>query len=88
MHGVVMRRLGLAVKTCDICERTDRDESIEFGGVNSLYIGTTIDTVRVNAQGVQHECPVTCDLCCDCIEKVNASIADHMKSEFGLTIRR
>ncbi len=83
------------MKTCDVCKRNDRDGEIAFGGVSSLWIGTTIDTCRVvmNTGGipgteVSYKSPVMCELCTDCIEKVNQSIAAHMKSEFGLEIRR
>ena len=83
------------MKTCDVCKRNDRDGEIEFGGVSSLWIGTTIDTVRVVTMSggipgteLTYESPVTCELCVDCIDKVNDSIAAHMEVTFGLVIRR
>lgn len=82
------------MKTCDVCKRNDRDEEIEFG-IQSLWIGTTIDTCRVVTDSggipgteVTYESAATCELCVDCIDKVNQSIAVHMESEFGLVIRR
>jgi hypothetical protein len=77
------------MKTCDVCGRNDRDGKIEFGGVSSLFIGTTIDTfpVAVSAEDT-YGFATPCELCGDCIEKVNRSLAGHLESEFGLVIRR
>jgi len=83
------------MKTCDVCKRTDRDAECDFGGISTVWIGTTIDTWRVvlNMEGipgtaVTHEAPVTCELCVNCLEKVNAAIAAHLQTEFGLMIRK
>ena len=71
------------MKTCDVCKRTDLE--VHDDVLKSVLIGTSIGVMTV---GVTNECPVECELCSDCILKVNDAIAGHLQATFGLRIRR
>ena len=92
------------MKTCDVCKRNNRSRQVktvedlqvaedyqytDVPNIESVYIGTSIDVRHVQSLSpTSHESPVVCELCLDCIEKVNASIADHLREQFGLVIRK
>ena len=62
------------MKTCDICKRKSTDlASGDLFGIASVTIGTSIDVARVGRTGYL---PVEVDLCAECVEKVDRSIAE------------
>lgn len=76
------------MKTCDVC-------GLDNGsGPTSLQDESRILTVKIGAEiqiarvGVEHECPVEIELCSRCIEKVNASINEHLSHAFNIRIRQ
>ena len=85
------------MKTCDVCKRTDKEADALEGIISSVTIGTDIQVARIPLApdpttgmlgGPRHECPVECELCSNCIVKVNDSIAAHLQGAFGLRIRK
>ncbi len=84
------------MKTCDICKLTSKEaNSLQDGHILSVTIGTDIRVYRtplIPTDGppieFHNECPIECELCHDCILKVNDSIALHLQNAFGLRIRK
>ncbi len=86
------------MKTCDVCKRTSEEaNSLQDGFVSTVKIGTDIQVARLRLAPVagpgvpdefRNKCPIECELCSDCIEKVNDSIAAHLQNAFGLRIRK
>ncbi len=73
------------MKTCDVCKRTNGENSALKLGITSVLIGTDILVARA---GQQRKTVVQCELCDDCNEKVNTYIAGHLLATFVLVIRR
>lgn len=75
------------MKTCDVCQQHDGQgpNALREDRIWTVKIGTDIQMARV---GVEHECAIEIELCGSCIEKVNASIGEHLSREFGIRIRQ
>jgi hypothetical protein len=91
------------MKTCDVCKRNDGhgENSLKEGWIESVEIGTSIraiaigfsETWQTSIPGQPEErSPAddggACELCHECIPKVNEAIGEHLLEKFGLRLSK
>ena len=73
------------MKTCDVCKKTDNEIPLGEGQVDMVRIGMDIGVFSIEEGNLTSD--VRCDLCQNCLVRVNSATMEFLKEKFGLLAR-